>query len=252
MANVPIALQLYTVRDETAKDFAGTMRKVAKMGYSGVEFAGTGGLSAAEMKDLLAETGLRPVGSHIALAAMEADLDEVIAYNTAIGNPYVGVPFLPKEMQNPAGFRALAASLNRLGGTLKSAGLSLYYHNHAFEFDVHDGVRGWDILVAETDPALVSLEIDVYWAAYAGEDPAALIRRSAGRFALVHLKDMIGQGEERTWAEVGEGIIDFPSIFQASEAQGVQWYIVEQDRCARPTLESARLSAANLRKWGKG
>ncbi len=252
MANVPIALQLYTVRDQTAIDFPGTVRKVAQMGYSGVEFAGTGGLNAVEMKDLLAETGLRPAGSHIALAAMEADLAGAIAFNRTIGNPWMGVPFLPNEMRNPDGFRQVAATLNRLGAEIKAAGLSLYYHNHAFEFDVHDGVRGWDILVAETDPALVGLELDCYWAVYAGEDPAALIRKSAGRFPLIHLKDMTGTGAERTWAEVGEGTIDWKPVFAASEAQGARWYIVEQDRCARPTLESARLSVSNLKKWGKG
>jgi len=252
MANVPIALQLYTVRDQTAIDFPGTVRHVAKMGYSGVEFAGTGGLSASEMQDLLAETGLKAAGSHIALALMEEDLDGVIAYNKTIGNPWIGVPFLPNELRTLDGFRQVAATLNRLGAISKAAGISLYYHNHAFEFDVQDGVRGWDILTAETDPALVGLELDCYWAVYAGEDPAALIRKNAGRFPLVHLKDMIGSGAERTWAEVGEGTIDWQPVFAASEAQGVHWYIVEQDSCARPTLESARLSITHLKKWGKG
>lgn len=251
MANVPIALQLYTVRDETAKDFAGTVRKVAEMGYAGVEFAGTGGLEAVEMRDLLAETGLRPAGSHVALAAMEDDLDAVIAYNQAIGNTFVGVPALPGEMRNPSGFHSVAAKMNEIGAKFRDAGLRLYYHNHAFEFDVMGDERGWDILIAETDPDLVNLEIDVYWVAFACEDPAELLRRHAGRFPLVHLKDMVGEGVSRTWAEVGEGIIDFRPIFRDSEAQGVEWYIVEQDRCARPTLESARMSIENLKKWGK-
>jgi len=251
MANVPIALQLYTVRDETAKDFPGTVRKVAQMGYAGVEFAGTGGLDASQMRDLLAETGLRPAGSHVGLPAMEEDLDGVIAYNRAIGNTFVGVPALPGDLRNPDGFRTVAAKLNEIGARFRDAGLRLYYHNHAFEFDVHGDVRGWDILLAETDPALVGIELDVYWAAFACEDPAELLRRYAGRFPLVHLKDMVGEGVERTWAEVGEGIIDFNPIFRDSEAQGVEWYIVEQDRCQRPTLEAAKLSFDNLKRWDK-
>ncbi|MBC7315494.1 MAG: sugar phosphate isomerase/epimerase, partial [Chloroflexi bacterium] len=105
--------------------------------------------------------------------------------------------------------------------------------------------------VAELDPALVQFEIDCYWAHYAGVDPAGLIQSLAGRFPLIHLKDMIGEGESRTFAEVGEGIIDWQPVFAASEAQGAQWYVVEQDRCARPSLESAALSLANLRRWGK-
>jgi len=251
MSSIPVALQLYTVRDQAATDFGGTIRKVAQMGYAGVEFAGTGGLEASEMVDLLAETGLKPAGSHVALATMESSLDEIIAYNTAINNPFVGVPVLPANMRSAEGLQTLTSSLNRLGARLKAADLILYYHHHAFEFDTYEGRRGWDIIVAETDPDLVKLETDVYWAAYAGEDPASVIRRSAGRFPLVHLKDMIGEGEERTFAEIGEGTLDFDPIFEASEAQGVRWYIVEQDRCARPTLESAQLSIENLKRWGK-
>ncbi len=248
---VPIALQLYTVRDRLAEDFEGTVRQVAEMGYAGVEFAGTGGLSAQEVADLLAETGLRPAGSHVALSALEEDLDGIIAYNQAIGNRFVGVPALPREMRTRQGFEQAAQAMNRLGRELSQAGLVLYYHNHWFEFEDLDGVTGYEILVAETDPAYVKFQADVYWMHYAGQDPAQLIAQQAGRFPLVHLKDMTGQGEARTFAEVGEGYIDFQAIFEASEAQGVEWYIVEQDRCARPSLESARISLENLRRWGK-
>lgn len=251
MAKVPVALQMYTVRDEQAKDFKGTFRQVAQMGYPGVELAGTGGLGATELRDLLATLKLQVVGSHVGLPQFESELDKVVTYYTALGSRYLGVPALPNEMRNPAGFHKAAAAMNKIGAQLKSAGIALYYHNHAFEFDVTEGQRGVDILYKETDPTLVKLEIDVYWVHYAGQDPAALIGKYAGRFPLVHLKDMVGSGAQRTWAEVGEGIIDFKPIFAASEAQGVEWYIVEQDRCARPSFESAKLSLQNLKKWGK-
>ncbi len=251
MANVPIALQLYTVRDELAKDFRGTVRKVAQIGYAGVELAGTGGLTADEMANLLAETGLKLAGSHVGLQPLESSLDEVIAYNVAIRNPYVGVPMLPREMHNPEGFRRAASIMNSVAPTLQEAGLTLYYHNHAFEFEVVDGERGIDILLTETDPGLVKFECDVYWVHYGGDDPAKLIRDNSGRFPLIHLKDMVGVGDKRTFAEVGEGTIDFQPIFEASEAQGAAWYIVEQDICAGPSLESARISFENLKKWGK-
>lgn len=251
MAKVPVALQLYTVRDETAKDFTGTVRKVAQMGYAGVEFAGTGGLSVEAMRELLEETGLKAAGAHVGFNLFQEDLDGQLAYYKALGSRFIGVPALPREMHNPAGFRQAAALMNRFGAEAKAAGLTLYYHNHAFEFQTVDGERGWDILVAELDPTLVQFEIDCYWAHYAGVDPAGLIRSLAGRFPLIHLKDMVGEGESRTFAEVGEGIIDWQPVFAASEAQGAQWYVVEQDRCARPSLESAALSLANLRRWGK-
>lgn len=251
MSQIPVALQLYTVRDQTASDFCGTVRKVADMGYAGVEFAGTGDLSAEGMRNLLDETGLRPAGAHIGLALLESALDEQIVYHQAIGNKFIGVPALPGDLRNPKGFRQVAASMNRMGQAAKDAGLVLYYHNHAFEFDAMEGVRGMEILLGETDPELVKLECDIYWVEYAGESAAQLIQANAGRFPLIHLKDMVGQGEERTFAEVGEGTIDFGPIFEASEAQGAEWYIVEQDRCARPSLESARISLDNLKRWGK-
>lgn len=252
MAQVPVALQLYTVRDEAAKDFAGTVRKVAQMGYAGVEFAGTGGLSAAAMGELLAETGLAVAGAHIGLPQFEQDLDGTLGYYKQIGAQYVGVPALAGELRNPAGFHQAAAAMNKIGARAREMGLTLYYHNHAFEFEVIEGQRGWDILMAELDPDLVGFEIDCYWVTYAGLDPAALIQAHVGRFPLIHLKDMVGTGESRTFAEVGEGHIDWQPVFVASEAQGADWYVVEQDRCARPSLVSAALSLAHLRNWGKG
>jgi sugar phosphate isomerase/epimerase len=252
MAKAPIALQLYTVRDELARDFQGTVRRVAEIGYAGVELAGTGGLTADEMSALLQETGLKVAGSHVGLDVLQKDTEAIAEYYGAIGARHVGVPALPRDLHNPQGFRQAAQAMNRVGAALKAAGITLYYHNHAFEFDTVDGERGIDILYGETDPELVTLEADVYWFAYADQDPAALIRQYAGRFELVHLKDMTGSGDERTFAEVGQGHIDFEPIFAASEAQGVQWYIVEQDRCAGPSMESARTSYENLVRWGKG
>ena len=109
------------LRDQMAADFAGTVRKVAEMGYAGVEFAGTGDLSAAAMGELLAETGLSPAGAHVGLGEFESALDEVIAYHSAIGNRWVGVPWLPDELRNPAGFRQVAQAMNRLMAPLTAS-----------------------------------------------------------------------------------------------------------------------------------
>ena len=117
MTQIPVALQLYTVRDETARDFAGTVRKVAEMGYAGVEFAGTGDLSAQQMVDLLGETGLKPAGAHIGLSLIQEDLAEISRLSHAIGNKYMGVPALPGELRNPAGFLQVAAMMNEVGGS---------------------------------------------------------------------------------------------------------------------------------------
>ncbi|NLG28363.1 MAG: sugar phosphate isomerase/epimerase [Chloroflexi bacterium] len=252
MAKIPVALQLYTVRDQTAIDFAGTVRKVAKLGYAGVEFAGTGGLSGEALNDLLKENNLKPAGTHISLDALRTDADKVIAENKAYGAQYVGIGGLPKELcSSAAGWHKAAEVMNEVGAKLRAAGLTFYYHNHYHEFEVMDGEVGMDILLAETDPAAVAFECDVYWAWYAGVDPVALLNAFAGRFPLIHLKDMSGKGDNRTFVEIGEGHIAFQPIFEAAEAQGAKWYIVEQDTCARPSLESAAISLRNLKLWRK-
>lgn len=249
MTHIPVALQLYTLRDLAAEDFVGTMRSVAEMGYAGVEFAGYGGLSAMEMKALLEELGLNPAGSHVPLHLLENDLEGVIDYSLEIGNPYVVCPFLPPDRwQEEASLRATAQSLNRIGAACKEQGLQFCYHNHAFEFQTLDNGYILDILYGDTDPELVRAEVDTYWVQYAGFDPAELIERYRERVLLVHLKDM--DPEDRSFAEVGEGTLDWKAIFAASEAAEAEWTIVEQDRCKRPPLESARLSLENLRAMG--
>jgi len=241
---------LYTVRDQAAKDFLGTLRKVGAMGYAGVELAGTGGLNARDLRKALDDLGLRCAGSHIGLAQLDDDLPGVIGYNLALGNHYVVVSGIPEKMRrHEETYLALAGHLNALGAALAERGLALAYHNHSFEFQRFGGRCALEIIYDETDPDLVKGQPDVYWIAYAGADPAAWLRQHPGRCALLHLKD-IAPGPERDFAEVGEGIIDFQPIFAASEAAGVEWYIVEQDRCARPSLESAGLSLRHLREWG--
>lgn len=249
MTKIPIALQMYTLRELAEEDFVGTLRSVAQIGYAGVEFVGYGGLSAAEIKALLEELGLRPAGSHVSLELLENELDSVIEYSLEIGNPYVVCPSLPPDRRRDGpSLRAVAQSLNHIGAACKEQGLRFCYHNHAFEFQTLDGKCIFDILFENTDPELVGAEVDTYWVQFAGLDPAELIQRYSDRVRLVHLKDMDPQ--DRSFAEVGEGILDWRAIFSASEAAGAEWYIVEQDRCKRPPLESVRLSLENLRAMG--
>lgn len=245
---IPVALQMYTVRDRTAEDFAGTMHAVADIGYDAVELAGDGGLSAPAMKKLLHDCKLRCVGSHVMLDRLEGDLNGVVAYNLEIGNPNVVIPWLPVELRpDCAAWRALGARMNRLGRELAEHGLALCYHNHAFEFEVaEDGKFGLDWLYDQSDPALVKAEIDTYWVKAGGQDPAVYVRRYGDRAPLIHLKDMT-PGEAPTFAEVGTGVMDFPAIFDAAAGGAVEAWIVEQDVCQRPSLESAKISHDNLR-----
>jgi sugar phosphate isomerase/epimerase len=250
MAYAPVALQMYTVRDDAARDFTGTLQKVARTGYGGVELAGTGGMSASQLRDRLDDLGLQIAGSHVGLQSLEEDLEAALDYNSELGNPRVVCPWLPVERRTEEGYRALTETLNRVGTACRARGMELCYHNHDFEFESFNGQTGFDILFGSTDPELVKIELDTFWAVKGGFDAAELIRKYSGRIPLIHLKDMTAD-ESRTFAEVGEGTMDWPSIFAAGDAAGAAWYIVEQDKCARPPMESIRISLENLRKMGR-
>ena len=250
MSKIGVALQLYTVRDMASKDYVGTLRQVAELGYPAVQLGGYGGLPAAELKRILDDLGLAVAGSHVSLDDMERNLDGEIAYNLELGNRDIVCPYLPEPRRRDAdGYRAVARSLAALGARCTARGARLSYHNHSFEFVRFDGKYALDLLLSAS-PSLVLWEPDVYWIRHGGEDPAAYIRKYAGKVPLIHLKDMLGDAA-RSFAEVGEGIIDFQSIFAACESAGAEWYVVEQDVCRRPTLESAKLSLDHLREWGK-
>ncbi|MDQ2784874.1 MAG: sugar phosphate isomerase/epimerase [Chloroflexota bacterium] len=251
MVIVPVALQLYTVRDEAARDFVGTLEQVAGIGYVGVELAGYGPLSPKEVRAKLDMLGMVVAGSHIALARLENELPAVIAECRILGCSTLVCPVLPHERRTEDGFRGLATTLNRIGATARAEGLALCYHNHAFEFETMiDGVTAFDWLAAHTDPALVQLELDAFWAQKAGHDPAALLAHYTGRVPLVHLKDMTADVEQ-TFAPVGTGCVDFAPIFAAAERGGVHWYIVEQDKAEGSAIDAARTSWEHLRAMGK-
>lgn len=250
MKKIPVALQMYTVRDEMEKDFLGTLGKVSKMGYDGVELAGFGGLSAKELKLELQNLGLQAVSSHTPIELMEQSIDRIIEDHTVLGCHFVAIPWLA-ESRRPGtpGFDSLITSISSIGKSFKDHHIQLCYHNHDFEFKTLNGKFYLDILYERVDPSLLMAEIDTYWVKYAGIDPAAYIRKYPGRCPLIHLKDM-EDSPERAFAEVGNGTQNLPAIFAASEEVGSVWYIVEQDSCKRPTLESAKISIDNLRRMG--
>lgn len=244
MNDLQVALELYTVRDETRRDFAGTLGRVARIGYAGVEFAGYGDLTAQEMAALLAETGLRAVATHLGLDALQdSQLDASMRYCLDIGCPIIVLPWLANEWRTREGMQALAPQLNAIGQRCQEHGITFAYHNHDFEFAQVDGVSLLDYLLQATDPALVKIELDVYWVAYAGVDPVSYLQTLADRVALIHLKDMAA---DRSMTEVGKGVLDMRHICEFAQARGL-WGIVEHDHPPMPSLESARLSLAYFR-----
>ena len=244
-----IALQLYTVRAPAADDFLGTLRRVAEIGYGAVEFAGYGGVPIPELRAALDEYGLRAMGAHVPLAAFEERLPEALAEVRHLGGAYAVVPSVPEARRADAdAVRDLAAAFDRFGAACQAEGLAFAYHNHAFEFeplpDDEGGRTLFDLLLQETDPALVGFELDLFWAASAGVDPEVLLHRCARRAPLVHLKDRPATGD-RPDAPVGDGVLPWPQLLPAAAAAGTRWYIVEQDHPQDPFADVER-SLRNL------
>jgi sugar phosphate isomerase/epimerase len=247
MTQLPIAAQMYTVREAAAQDFPDALRRVAQLGYAGVELAGTFGLSGPEVAGLLADLGLTCLSAHVPLAKLRQNLAAEIELGQTVGATFLVCPWLPPEQRgDKAAYRILAGELNQMGQVCRANGLQLCYHHHDFELVSFDGKYALDILLEESEPVNVQLEADIYWLKFGGVEPAAYLRRWPGRVPLLHLKDMSAT-QPPTFAEVGAGIIEWPPILAAAGIVGTQWYIVEQDICPGDPFESLRVSLENLR-----
>jgi sugar phosphate isomerase/epimerase len=242
-----IALQLYTVRNELARDVVRTLERVSKMGYEGVELAGFFDCTPREWKRMTEALGLVPVSSHVPLERLEREWEQVLEEHTELGVKFLVLPWIPEERRTPDGYRRLAEWLEQAGEKAAEAGIRLGYHHHEFEFAPLDekGTCGIELLMG-SDSAKVFLEPDVYWAAFAGQDPVAFLRQHEGRCPLVHLKDM--DPETREDAEIGAGGVDIQAVCACEQSAGVEWWIVEQDECRRPPLESVKASLERLRR----
>lgn len=235
---LPIGLQLYTVRDELARDTDAALAQVASIGYKHVELAGLHGKTPAEFRELLDKHGLAAVSSHEPIDDVQAAIDRA----KILGHQFVVCPYLDESQRQS--YTPLAARLLDAAAKLKEHGLTVCYHNHDFEWLPADGgKRGIDILFDGTD---LNSELDVYWVAKAGDKPVDWINKLAGRLPLLHMKDM-ADSPDQGFAEVGTGIIDFNAILEAAKSAGVKHLIVEQDSNWKVSpMESARVGLENL------
>lgn len=247
MARIPIALQLYSVREDCKKDFPKTLAAVAKMGYEGVEFAGYYDRSAAELKKMLADLGLGVAGSHIGLDTVKGDaLKRTIEFNQELGNKHLIVPWA--DFDTKAGWVDLAKTLNEVAHRVKEQGLFVGYHNHAQEFRKVEGVRPWDVLGFNTKPNVV-LQLDFGHCLRAGADLVAALRTCVERAKTVHVKEWSATNDKPI---VGEGDVPWAEMWQIMEDTGAtEWYIVEQEVYPYPPMESAERAIKNLKKMGK-
>ena len=243
-----IGLQLYTVRGELKRDFEGTLTKVASIGYRQVEFAGYFDHEPQAIHVLLNRLGISSPSCHVDYRSLGKPLPRVLEAARAIGHRYLVCPWIDEEIRRqPDGWKRAAETLNQAGEASKKAGIQFGYHNHDFEFHPIEGQPDklpYDILLAETDPQLVKMELDLFWITNGGQDPLAYFDRYPGRFALVHVKDRTADGK---MTDVGSGAIDWAKIFAQSEKAGIKHYFVEHDQPKSP-FDSIRNSYEYLRK----
>lgn len=240
-------VQLYTLRGELQRDLPGTLARVAEIGYRQVEFAGYFNRAPAEIRDLLERYELNAPSTHVSLGELSRS-DAVLRAAAEIGHAFVTVPSLPQsDRASLEALRRTAATFNRLANDARTAGLRFAFHNHDVEFAPVEGTEPLTVLLQETDPALVSFQLDVYWAFRAGKDPLALLNAHPQRFTMLHLKDSAGPPEHRM-VDVGAGVIDWRAILRRSTA-GVQHAFVEHDRPA-DAFASVRASYTYLQGMG--
>jgi sugar phosphate isomerase/epimerase len=259
-----VGLQLYTVRDLMKKDFVGTIAQVAHVGYKEVEFAGYFGHTPQEVRSILKENGLSAPSTHVDYATIEKQWPETLETAKTIGHSFVVCPWIDQSLRNPDGMKKVAELFNHAGETAQKSGIQLAYHNHAYEFEPSEALgdkKLYDVLLAETDPKLVKMEMDLCWITVGGGDPLSYFSQYPGRFPLVHVKDWTKKGAtsekdfggatgshaEGHMADVGQGDIDWKRIFSHSDEAGIQHYIVENDFPKSPA-DDLRVSYEYLTK----
>ncbi len=246
---LPVGLQLYSVRDFLPKDYAGTLKQLAAMGYQDVEAAGFFDHSAADVKQAMADAGLRCVSAHYALAQLKPQLDEIIHYAKDLGLRYI-ICSAPM-MRDPSRAKGLswnatmeavslddwkwnADQFNEIGRKVREAGVHFGYHNHFVEFHHKEGgVRPYDIILKNTDPHLVTMEMDCGWVVIGGARPEDYLTKYPTRFTQLHVKEFKLEGwkpgEEPVSTEMNQGSIDYKSIFAAAQKASIRHIYVEQE-----------------------
>jgi sugar phosphate isomerase/epimerase len=265
--HIPLGIQLWTVKDEAAKDLEGTLRKVYAAGFREIEFAGFYGKTAAEIGKLMKDIGFSLVSMHANAGDISKKGDQIIADAKTLGLKYVvcsspGVA--PEKEKLPWEERMKSVDLNdwkwnadlfnKFGKQVSDAGMTFGYHNHSAEFKKFDGQTAFDYLFANTDAKHVKIELDIGWVVVAQEDPIALLNKYQGRVVALHVKDVAkrgADGKEPASVALGEGVVDWKKVLGTAKANGVKAFFYEQEApYTRPVLESVKISGEYLQKLG--
>ncbi len=250
MGGIPIALQLYSVRDACKDDFPGVLEKVAKMGYDGVEFAGYHGLEAKELRKILDDNGLGTAGTHTGIQTVLGDeFDKTVEYNKALGNRFLIVPGLPGEYtESLDAWKKTAELFNEIAERAASVDMRIGYHNHHQEFEQIDGQYPWDVFFSTAREDVI-MQLDTGNARMADVDVSPFIERYPGRATTVHLKEFMGGTRSGI---IGEGEVPWDTIFRLCESVGkTEWYIVEQESYEEEPMVCVEKCLKNLKAMGK-
>lgn len=243
-----VGLQLWSLRDQVSADLPAALDLVKRHGITEVETAGTGNVSTEEFNKLLQARGLKAISAHIGYDALVKDLPAAIRTAKILGVQYVMTAWIPHQGAFTAqNAREAAANFNKWGEAFRSEGITYGYHPHGYEFvplEGEDGKTAFDIILTETNPNLVSFEMDVFWVFHAGVDPVKLLKQHAGRWSLLHVKDIrkgavtglsSGHAAPIDNVAVGTGQIDWPAVLNTAQETGVKHYFIE-DETPTPTV----------------
>ena len=235
----PLGLQLYSLRDEFKKDVPATLATVNKLGFRTVELAGTYGKTPEEFNTLLATNNLKAIAGHFGFERFRDDPEGVAKEAKALGLEWAGTAWVPHTGEVTEEWaHATAKVFNHAGEVLAKAGIKFYYHNHGYEFVKQADGTLFDLLVKETKPGLVYFEMDVLWVVFPGQDPAKLMEKHAGRWALMHVKDLkkgvatgslAGGTDTKNDVVIGTGQVDWSALLRASQKAGVKHYFIEDE-----------------------
>lgn len=252
-------IQLYSVRgDVESKGLEASLQKLASIGFDEIEMYGYNngsyfGHTMAQVAAMLKRYGLKAPSSHVGTTSFFTENDDdfwkkAVADANAIGNKYIAIPWLPQELRNTADdWKKLASRLNRAADLSREGGLKFAYHNHDFEFARFGNETGYDILLRESDPSKVKMELDLFWTIFAGHNPVDLFRAHPGRFPMWHLKDM-DKNDSKKQTELGSGSIDFAELYKHRKLAGLEYPFLEQEQYNYTPFESVEKGYQFLKK----
>ena len=240
----PVALQLWSVREDMRRDFAATVAAVAEIGYDGVELAGYGNLDALGAKAALDAAGLKVAGMHVSYASLRNDPGAVVSDALLLGTRFVACSWWPPaHFVSASACERIGEQLGEVGRALRPFGIRFGFHNHDSKFKMFEGRPAFDWILGATEPRDLFAEVDVFWVQHGGYSPAKFIRDHGARVPLLHLKDE---------KELGKGPVNFEEIFAATDSVGaVEWFIIEQEEYSHAPIKSVRLCYEQMKAWGR-